>query len=90
MLRIAIIGLVESGITVCAPVHDAVLIEAAVDEIDEVVAQSRAIMEAASRTVLGGFTIRTEAKIVRYPDRYTEARGTEMWQKLAGLLDLEV
>ena len=90
MLRIAIIGLVESGITVCAPVHDAVLIEAAVDEIDEVVAQSRAIMEAASRTVLGGSTIRTEAKIVRYPDRYTEARGTEMWQKLAGLLDLEV
>ena len=31
MLRTSIIALVESGITVCAPVHDAVLIEAPID-----------------------------------------------------------
>ena len=89
MLRIAIIALVESGITVCAPVHDAVLIEAPEPQIDSVVGTARAIMEAASRAVLGGFTIRTEAKIVRYPERYTEKRGTEMWEKLVTLLGLE-
>jgi hypothetical protein len=89
MLRLAIIGLAESGISVCAPVHDAVLIEAPESEIDQVVAEARQIMEAASRVVLGGFTIRTEEKIVRYPERYTEKRGTEMWRRLVELLDLK-
>jgi hypothetical protein len=89
MLRLAIIGLVESGISVCAPVHDAVLIEGPEPEIDQVVAEARQIMEAASRVVLGGFTIRTEEKIVRYPERYTEKRGTEMWRRLVELLDLK-
>ena len=89
MLRVAMIALVESGITVCAPVHDAVLIEAPAPEIDSVVETAQQIMEGASRAVLGGFTIRTEAKIVRYPERYTEKRGTQMWEKLVQLLDLE-
>jgi hypothetical protein len=89
MLRLAIIGLVESGVSVCAPVHDAVLIEAPDTEIDEVVTKARQIMEAASRVVLDGFTIRTEEKIVRYPERYTEKRGTEMWRRLVELLDLK-
>jgi DNA polymerase I-like protein with 3'-5' exonuclease and polymerase domains len=89
MLRVAMVALVESGITVCAPVHDAVLIEAPEPEIDSVVETAQKIMEGASRAVLGGFTIRTEAKIVRYPERYTEKRGTQMWEKLVQLLDLE-
>ena len=50
-------------------------------------AVAQAIMEEASRVVLGGFTIRTEAKIVRYPDRYSDPRGVVMWDKLMGLLD---
>lgn len=87
MLRIAIIGLVESGISVCAPVHDAVLIEAPIDQIDQVVASAKAIMEEASRVVLNGFMIRTDAKIVRYPDRYSDPRGVDMWAKLMTILD---
>ena len=34
MLRIACILLTEAGIRVCAPVHDALLIEAPLDELD--------------------------------------------------------
>ena len=88
MLRLAIIALVESGIHVCAPVHDAVLIEGAVDEIDQLVETAQAIMEAASRAVLGDFTIRTDAKVVKYPDRYDEPRGAEMWGRLSEILGL--
>ena len=87
MLRIAIIGLVESGIRVCAPVHDAVLIEAPIDQVDAVAAQARAILEKAGRVVLNGFTIRTDAKIVRYPERYSDPRGDVMWAKLMGLIE---
>jgi hypothetical protein len=86
MLRLAIIGLVESGIRVCAPVHDAVLIEAPAAEIDAVVATAQAIMRAASRVVLGGFEVRTDAKIVKFPDRYDEPRGEAMWRKITEIL----
>ena len=81
------IGLVESGIRVCAPVHDAVLIEAPIDQVDAVAAQARAILEKAGRVVLNGFTIRTDAKIVRYPERYSDPRGDVMWAKLMGLIE---
>jgi DNA polymerase-1 len=79
MLRLACCMLVESGILVCAPIHDAVLIEAGVDEVDEVVARARAIMAEASRVVLDGFEIGTDAKIVRWPDRYVDEAGGEFW-----------
>lgn len=87
MLRLAIIGLVESGIRVCAPVHDAVLIEAPASEIEAVVATAQAIMQAASRVVLSGFEVRTDAKIVKFPDRYDEPRGEAMWLKITEILD---
>jgi DNA polymerase-1 len=86
MLRLAIIGLVESGIRVCAPVHDAVLIEAPAAEIETVVATAQSIMRAASRAVLSGFEVRTDAKIVKYPDRYDEPRGEAMWQKITQII----
>jgi len=86
MLRLAMIGLVESGIRVCAPVHDAVLIEAPVAEIEGVVATAQAIMRSASKVVLSGFEVRTDAKIVKFPDRYDEPRGELMWRKITEIL----
>ena len=79
MLRIACIALTEAGIRVCAPVHDAVLIEDHADRISETVERARDLMRKASETVLDGFAIRTEAKIVRYPERYSDPRGKSMW-----------
>ena len=38
MLRLACCFATEEGIAVCAPVHDAILIEAPVEEIDHIVA----------------------------------------------------
>ena len=43
-------------------------------------------MEEASRIVLDGFTIRTEAKIVRYPGRYMDKRGMAMWNAVSELM----
>ena len=44
-------------------------------------------MDEASRAVLGGFTLRTEAKVVRAPDRYRDRRGAKFWRLLMGVLD---
>ena len=79
MLRLACCLATERGIQVCAPVHDALLIEAPIDEIETAVATTREVMAEASRIVLSGFEVRTDAKIVRYPERFTDARGTRMW-----------
>lgn len=86
MLRLACIFATERGVRVIAPVHDAVLIEAPVDTLDDAVAQTQLAMEEASALVLGGFRLRSDAKIVRYPDRYMDERGQTMWDKVCGLL----
>ena len=86
MLRLACSMATERGIEVHAPVHDAVLIGSSIEHIDRDVEAMRGIMEEASRLVLGGFTIPTEAKIVRYPDRYMDKRGVVMWERVMRLL----
>ncbi len=72
---------------VCAPVHDAVLIEAAEDEIEAKVVQARALMGRASRVVLGGFEVRTDADIIRHPERYDDPRVSDMWDRVMELLE---
>jgi DNA polymerase I len=60
MLRLACNLIVEQGVTLCAPVHDAVLIEAPADSIDEAVAVTRDCMATASATLLDGLMIGTD------------------------------
>ena len=86
MLRLACINLTEAGVRVCAPVHDAVLIEAPPEPLETAVAQSQALMARASADVLDGFELRTDAKIVRYPDRYMDERGVQMWDSVQAIL----
>src|SRR5262249_12621106 len=86
MMRLAACMLTESGITVCAPVHDAFLIEADADEIEGVVEQTQCIMREAGEIVFAGFQLRTDAKIIRHPDRYLDPRGERFWQTVQTLL----
>lgn len=86
MLRLACCIATEQGINVCCPVHDALLIEAPSAEIDAVVLQCQAAMEEASRVVLDGFTIRTEAKIIHSPERFMDKRGASMWNAVSDLV----
>jgi hypothetical protein len=86
MLRLACCQATEDGIVVCAPVHDALLVEGPADRIEEVVAYTQADMQRASEIVLGGFALRTEAKVVGHPDRYMDERGKKMWDTVQELL----
>jgi DNA polymerase I-like protein with 3'-5' exonuclease and polymerase domains len=87
MLRLASCLATQRGIRVCAPIHDAILIEAPMDEIEDAVASLQACMAEASRAVLGGFELGSEATIVRWPDRYKDDRGVAMWELVMRLLD---
>ena len=86
MLRLACCLATERGIKVCMSVHDAILIEADADKIDEAVAATQAAMAEASQIVLNGFVLRSEMQIVREGERYTDPRGEVMWEKVMKLL----
>lgn len=88
MLRIAAMAITERNLRLCALVHDAVLIEAPVADIDNVVSEVRQCMAAASRAVLGGFELETDACVVRWPDRYHDSRGAALWKTTTSLLGM--
>ena len=85
ILRIAVVWATRKGLRLLAPIHDALLIESALDRIDHDVALLQELMRRASRIVLnrtpgGTIELRTDATIVRYPDRYrrrARRRGVE-------------
>jgi hypothetical protein len=55
------------------------------DSIEANIATTRAAMAEASRIVLAGFELNTDVKIVRWPDRYMDPRGVEMWHRVCKL-----
>jgi hypothetical protein len=87
MLRLACCFATERGITVCAPVHDALLIEAPIKEINVAVAATQKAMADASRIVLDGFELRSEAKIFAHPARFIDARGRSMWNRVWKIIE---
>ena len=86
ILRLACCLTIEANIMVCAPIHDALLIEADSGAIDETVAKCQRLMREASQVVLDGFPLRTDTKIVHHPDRYSDPRGERMWGTVQRLL----
>jgi DNA polymerase I-like protein with 3'-5' exonuclease and polymerase domains len=91
ILRIACILGMRHGIRLLAPVHDAVLIEAPIERIEADVILMQEIMRRASRIVLnadveGTHELRTDAKIIRYPDRFNDKRGEAIWERVLKLL----
>ena len=80
ILRLSCVRLMTAGVKICAPVHDAVLIEAPLEVIDEHVQLARDIMAQACRDVLGGKPCRIDAEVIRAPNRYMDTkRGVGMW-----------
>ena len=57
------------------------------EELEARVKQAQELMREASRQVLGGFELTTDADVYRYPERYRdEERGGAFWDKVMGLL----
>ena len=86
MLRLACCLATERGVEICAPVHDALLITAPLDRLETDVAAMRNCMAEVSRIVLSGFELGTDAHVIRYPDRYMDARGQVMWDRVIRLI----
>jgi hypothetical protein len=85
MLRLACMIAAERGLPIIAPIHDAIMVEAATADIFDVVQQTREAMTRAGEIILDGFPLRTEAKVIRYPRRYVDQRGKDFWQRTMSL-----
>jgi hypothetical protein len=90
MLRLACCLATEAWLEICAPVHDAILLAAPLDRLEDDTASLRSAMAEAGGAVLAGFEVRTDAEFIRYPDRYADPRGTTMWQTVQRLLAQQV
>jgi DNA polymerase-1 len=87
MMRLAHCLATENGIQVCAPIHDAFVIEAPLANLDREIERMRSYMAEASKVVLNGFEVFTDVKVIRYPDRYSSAKGQPMWNLVMRLLE---
>jgi DNA polymerase I-like protein with 3'-5' exonuclease and polymerase domains len=88
MMRIACFLAVEAGVEVCAPVHDAFVIEASIDKLPDAEQIMLHCMEEASRAVLRGFSLRADTKRIVYPARFEESRDSHMWNRVQDLLSV--
>jgi hypothetical protein len=86
MLRLACSRATEQGLSIIAPVHDALLVEGPADDIEAIVARTQESMASASAVILGGPRLRSDAKIVAWPDRYMDDRGRAFFERVIRLL----
>ena len=63
------------------------MIEAPIADLESTVEQAQGAMAVASEVVLNGFKLRTDVKVIRYPDRYDDPRGREMWETVWGIVN---
>ena len=76
MMRLACCLATENGVPLCAPVHDGFLICSPLALLQDHIASMKAAMAEASRIVLDGFELAVDTKVVRYPHRFMDKRGT--------------
>jgi DNA polymerase family A len=86
MLRLACCTVTEAGIRVCAPLHDALLIEARLDDLDSTILETQRLMGEASAIVLDGYALRTDAHCARYPERLGDTRGQMIWSTFESVI----
>jgi len=79
MLRLACCFMTDKNINICAPIHDALLIEAPLEKLDQAIEITKQCMLEASQIVLNGFELNSDVDIIRYPARYMDKRGEKMW-----------
>jgi hypothetical protein len=86
MLRWACSLATDRGILVNCPIHDAVLVEGPLDEVEGLVAEADRAMGDAASIVLDGPRLGTDAKVTRWPDRFRDDDGWETWCRITEMV----
>jgi hypothetical protein len=86
VLHVASILAERRGVRIVAPVHDAFLAEADLDQADEASAALDRVMRDAAAVVLRGYELPTDVQIIRPGARFHDDRGLAMWETVTKLV----
>ena len=86
ILHVACILAERRGLRIVAPVHDAIMAEAPVDQAEEVSAALDQVMRDASAVVLRGYALPTDVQMILPGQRYYDERGEAMWTTVTKLV----
>jgi len=85
-LHVAMILAERRGIRIVATVHDAMMAECELHQIDDVSAALDRVMRDASAVVLRGHELPTDVQIVRPGEAFFDKNGKEMWDTVSAVL----
>ena len=86
VLHVACVLAERRGIRLVAPVHDAIMAEAPIEQAEEVSTALDRTMRDAAAVVLGGYELPTDVQMVRPGQRYFDERGEAMWNTISRLI----
>lgn len=86
ILRLLTIAAEDAGLSICALIHNAVLLEAAENDIEEAVAEMRDLMVRAGRVVIGADLRVGKPQIVWHHQRFYDKDGEPLYRKIRTLL----
>jgi DNA polymerase I len=90
VLHVACILAERRGIEIVAPVHDAIMAEARLDQVEDVSAALDRCMRDASAIVLRGYELPTDVQLIgaaQKHQRYYDDRGEGMWNTVTRLVN---
>jgi hypothetical protein len=86
MLRWACSLATDRGLLVNCPIHDALLVEGPLDDVEGLVSAADRAMGDAASIVLDGPRLGTDSKVVPWPDRFRDDDGWGTWCRIAGMV----
>jgi hypothetical protein len=86
ILHVACVLAERRGIPLVAPVHDAIMAEAPIEQAKDVSAALDRAMRDAAAVVLRGYELPTDVQMVRPGQRYFDERGEAMWNTINKLI----
>jgi len=86
ILHVACVLAERRGIRLVAPVHDAIMAEAPIEQAEDTSAALDRVMREAAAVVLRGYELPTDVQMVRPGQRYFDERGEAMWNSVNKLI----
>jgi DNA polymerase family A len=86
ILHVACVLAERRGIRIVAPVHDAIMVEAPLEQAEDVSVALDRVMRDAASIVLRGYELPTDVQMVRPGQRYFDDRGEAMWHTVNKLV----
>ena len=87
VLHVASILAERRGIEIVAPVHDAIMAQAPLEQAEDVSVALDRVMRDASAIVLRGYELPTDKQVIKPGGRYFDKRGATMWDTVTKLVN---